>query len=67
MTAKNKYILYQMIYRKMLKTTPLYPRGYSKSFFPHHFRVQLEAFEKTNYILAAINESIAWNDILIGN
>lgn len=62
MTLYEKYILWQMIYVRLI---PLIPRGYSKSFITPLWAAKDKALRRTNYILAAIHEELTVEELIM--
>ena len=64
LTPYQKYILYEMLYSKLLRTRTR--RGDVKFAASLPFILHTESLKRANYILAAIGESMEVLDIAVG-
>ena len=65
LTPYQKYILYEMLYLKLLRTRTR--RGNIKFVASLPFILHIESLKRSNYILAAIGESMDINDYVVGH
>ena len=65
LTPYQKYILYEMLYLKSLRTRTR--RGDVKFVASLPFILHTESLKRANYILAAVGESMDINDYVVGH
>ena len=65
LTHYQKYILYEMLYLKLLRKRTT--RGSVKFVWTLPYILHTESLKRANYILAAVGESMDINDYVVGH